>query len=345
MGKIYVFSIRANNSGGSETLHQLVDTINNEGGDAFIVYPDSNETEPIPKFEKYNVKITSNVEDSPNNTIIVPETETQYLYKYYNMKKIIWWLSRDFYSGNCSYIGLLRSAERHGVNKIFYPIYIPLIWMKKKLRRHYFKFGKDKNEIFHFYNCQYAYEYLMQKGVKKENTMYLCGPIRMNFFNESIESKKENIIVYNPKKGMGFTAKVIDELIKQNWIEEIIPLENMTPEEVVNTLNRAKIYIDFGSFPGPERIPRESVLLGCNIITSNNGSAANDIDVPIPRNVKYNTAMKNIPEIVDKIYELMKFYEEHISDYDVYREKIKDQSNIFKMNIVSFFFTRNNNEI
>ncbi|MEW9926426.1 hypothetical protein AB2T63_19205 [Clostridium butyricum] len=344
MGKIYVFSIRANNSGGSETLHQLVDTINNKGGNAFIVYPDSNETQPIPKFEKYNVKITSNVEDSPNNTIIVPETETQYLYKYCNMKKIIWWLSRDFYSGNCSYIGLLRSAERHGVNKIFYPIYIPLVWIKKKLRRYYFKFGKDKNEIFHFYNCKYVYDYLIKNGVKSENTMYLCGPIRIDFLNNNIKTKKENIIVYNPKKGISFTKKVIEELNKEKWIKQIIPLENMTPKEVANTLSRAKVYIDFGSFPGPERIPRESVLLGCNIITSNNGSAANDIDVPIPRNVKYDTKIKNIPEIVKKIYKLMEHYDQHICEYDIYREKIKAQSDIFRMNILSFFI-KSDNEI
>lgn len=338
MGKIYVFSIRANNSGGSETLHQLVDTINNKGGNAFIVYPDSNETQPIPKFEKYNIKITSNVEDSPNNTIIVPETETQYLYKYCNMKKIIWWLSRDFYSGNCSYIGLLRSAERHGINKIFYPIYIPLVWMKKKLRRHYFKFGKDKNEIFHFYNCQYAYEYLIQKGVKKENTMYLCGPIRSNFIDRFDISKKENIIAYNPKKGLKFTKKVISRLKNETWVKDIVPLQNMTPDQVQNTLEKSKIYIDFGSFPGPERIPRESVLLGCNIITSKSGSAYNKIDVPIPECVKFNTKIKNIPRILDKIKELMDLYEQYISDYDEYRKKVNLQTEVFEKNICLFFF-------
>ena len=48
----------------------------------------------------------------------------------------------------------------------------------------------------------------------------------------------------------------------------------------------AKLYIDLGEFGGPERIPKEAVYFGCNIIVANHNAAANDFDVAIPQEYK-----------------------------------------------------------
>lgn len=41
------------------------------------------------------------------------------------------------------------------------------------------------------------------------------------------------------------------------------PIINMTRDEVIRELQRAKVYIDFGNHPGKDRIPREAAILGC----------------------------------------------------------------------------------
>ncbi len=87
MGKRKVFVIcTASNSGGPETLHQLVDFINkNNLADAYIIY--ENKKEKVPdKFLKYDIKVAQKVEDSEENILIVPEVLTYFLYRYKNIK-------------------------------------------------------------------------------------------------------------------------------------------------------------------------------------------------------------------------------------------------------------------
>ena len=39
---------------------------------------------------------------------------------------------------------------------------------------------------------------------------------------------------------------------------------NMTPEEISDLFRKVKLYVDFGNFPGPERLPKEAVYNGVN---------------------------------------------------------------------------------
>ena len=152
--------------------------------------------------------------------------------------------------------------------------------------------------------------------------------LNQTFFDNAKRSKdydREDIVLYNPKKGMEFTQKIISKA-KQTGIQaKYIPLVNMTPDQIVELMLRAKVYIDFGNFPGPERIPREAVLLGCNIITSRNGSANNDIDVPIPDTLKYKDIEKNIPMILECIQDMLLHYDKYYMYYENYRIKVLEQ--------------------
>jgi len=57
----------------------------------------------------------------------------------------------------------------------------------------------------------------------------------------------------------------------------------MSRDEIMSTLSASKIYLDLGTHPGMDRFPREAGLLGCVVMTNLRGSAGNDIDVPINR--------------------------------------------------------------
>jgi hypothetical protein len=328
---IYVFAIRTNQSGGSESLHQFASVIQKMGANVRMVYPDSTSVEIPDKFKGYNLSVASEVVDSPSNIIVVPETETKYLYKYFNVQKCIWWLSRDFYYGYCNYEGLVRSAQRHNIKKWLYPIYVPLVFLKKKFTTGYFKFGNDMNEIFHLYNCEYVREYLLQNGVEQSNMLYMCGPVRNEYFGVKT-IQKEPLVTYNPKKNYIFTSKILKVLKNVRPDIKVVAIEGMKSDEIAELLNRCSVYIDFGQFPGPERIPREAVTCNCNLITSRYGSTRNDVDVPIPEQYKVEVSVRNIGKIVKLIQEMVDNYSTYVTQFDAYRKKVKEQPQLLEQN-------------
>lgn len=332
---IYVVCDRNNLSGGSESLHQFASQLNKYGAEARMFYLKSDETSIPEKFQKYGLQSDDRIEDSSENVIVVPETETQFLHKYKHAKKSIWWLSLDSYYGYTSIEGILRSAQRHNIPKFLYFLYFPVIYVKKKCTPHYFRFSKKDQGILHMYNCEYVKEYLKKRGISNDNLLYMCGPIRDEYFNATV-SQKENIIAYNPKKNYEFTKKVITAISKERDDISFVAIEKMTPPQIVELLAKCKVYIDFGQFPGPERIPREAVTMYCNITTSRYGSTRNKIDVPIPAKYKIAAKRKNIPHICETVYELFDNYEKHISEYDDYRTKVVRQKELLVTNTRQF---------
>ena len=129
-----------------------------------------------------------------------------------------------------------------------------------------------------------------------------------------------------------------DRLFKINSNIEFVAIQNMTREQVYDTLKSAKVYIDFGYFPGPERMPREAVALYCNIITSTEGSAENDVDVPVPKEFKFNTRdKKNISLVADLINKMIVNYYDYVKCGDAYRQKVWNQIDSFSDQINKIF--------
>ena len=110
----------------------------------------------------------------------------------------------------------------------------------------------------------------------------------------------------------------------------------MKPEEIVELLSTASVSMDFGHFPGPERIPREAVTCGCNIVTSRYGSAANKIDVLVPERFKIKAKRANIGQIADTVEELARNYPKYVREYDAYRKKVMEQKELFVINSPKF---------
>lgn len=324
---IYIVSTGNYASGGTETLHQAAKLLASMGEDVGMYYVQPHTMEIPQRFKDYNVEAVDNILDIKYNIIIVPEVFTYLLNKYKKIRKCIWWLSLDFYL-KTEPISLVNWRMKvHRLPKILFPISFIVLIAKGNIHTYRYHF-EDDGAYFQTYNCEYAHRYIIEHGVPEERTLYLCGPLNQSFFKKAEElkgEKRENIIIYNPKKGKMFTDKLIEQARIQMLGAEFKPIQDMTPDQVADLMARAKIYIDFGDFPGPERIPREAVTMGCNIITSRNGSAANDVDVPIPEEMKFEDKEENIPVIIDKLRDMLENYEEYYPYYDDYRKKVANQ--------------------
>lgn len=330
---IYVVSAGNQVTGGPETLHQFASKLADMNIETRMVYFNPRSYTVPERYKKYNIEVVGKIEDKPENIIVVPETLTFILKKFKKIKKCIWWLSLDNYLNQIPSNMIKWKIKSHKLPICIYPFVSIYLFIKRKLHFNIYKFEIKEKIYCHLYNCEYVKNYLINKGVKEKEMIYLCGPINDVFFNESVNVKKENIVLYNPQKGREFTEKIILEAKKLNLDYKFIPIVNMTPSEIRNIMARSKIYIDFGEFPGPERIPREAVTLGCNIITGLNGSASNDVDIPIDRTLKFSNDDSQVIKIINKIKEIGDQYNTFYPYYDSYRDKVIKQKKILDINI------------
>lgn len=334
-------------TGGPETAHQLGAELIKLGEEAAMFYyspgkSDASKREnPVPpSFRKYGVPVADRIDDSASNVVLIPEAAIQFVRKIESAQVCVMWLSL----GN--YLKVLDQYSDRGkyADGVLADHHLPRILKPAVMLRSYrfvdrggfgYDFDNRHNDL-HAYNCEYVRSYLSDHGISDDAMTYLCGPISQAFSTTHHNGlSKEDIVAYNPKKGYEFTQKVISYAEQHDFSGEFIPIQGMTPTEVSALLGRAKVYMDFGDFPGPERIPREAVTMGCNILTSRNGAAGNDADVPIDDSLKFETTDQNIHSIVDKLDQLLSHYEVYYHLYDGYRDKVQAQITDFQAEAMS----------
>ena len=345
--KIYIVSPYIQ-TGGPQSLHQLGYILNKMGYNVYMAYLKQNHIRDI-LYPQYNMPVLNsinNIQDMEDNLIILPETCCNIAYRLKKMKICIWWLSLDFYLEHYLGYRFHNVLYRHNLPKFIYKNFTFLNFLLDFFSGGFLK-RKKENRIFqnayHLYNCRYVEEYLKQLGINQKNMHYLCGPLEEYYLHhEEFVATKEDIIVYNPNKGRNYSKKIVKYLKAKNKNVKIIPLEHMSKEEIFRILSKAKVYFDFGWFPGPERMPREAVMCDCNIITSKKGSANNKFDVPISDEYKFDIYENDISIIGEKILELTEHYNEHYKDYGHYRNMVKEQILQFEHHIIDIFSENRN---
>ncbi|PMP88226.1 MAG: hypothetical protein C0173_07520, partial [Desulfurella sp.] len=284
--KIYIACPANVATGGPELLHQLAfHLINDLNIKAFMYYYDFDKSKsktPVhPEYKFYNVPYVLEIpenEDVDKNILIVPEILSGLILlpKYRNIRKGVWFLSVDNY-----YIGKMTKKDfffQRIVNK-----FMKLIGRKpifdylstRNLNKLAQKYDYTQDTLLKYSNFFISNSFRGLNWFSLLKPMYLLHDFNINKeFLEASQSvssiNKKNIVAYNPKKGLIFTKKIIKEDSKINFV----PIINMPRKNVINLLIKAKVYIDFGNFPGPERIPKEAAILGCCVITGKRGSAA-----------------------------------------------------------------------
>lgn len=331
--KIFIYCPAGLVTGGAELLHQLCDVLNRSGCLSYIVYYGSREKKIPMDYQKYKINISEYTEDCANNIIVICESIANYTFKFKKAQIFLWWLSVDnFYYGQQSF---LKIKEYFRWNKAFVSVVL-----KKKLKgflklENRFINNYDINMLIevgcHGYQSEYAKDFLINHGVKK--MMPLKDYINTEYFNKVSFRDREDVVLYNPRKGIKFTNKLIAFAPEINWK----PIENMTRTEVLSTMQRAKLYIDFGYHPGKDRLPREAAINGCCIITGKLGAAGFWGDIPIDTQYKFNQGDVDIPLIIDKIKYLLKNYNKKISDFESYRNIILLEKSDFEKDVISTF--------
>lgn len=317
--KVFVVSPANIATGGTELLQQLVYKLRLFGVNAYMFYTTPYEASAVKRtFEpRYNNPIANDIEDHGDNIVIVPESGISSLLKYRNIQKAVWWLSVDNYQGtNKKKKDFLHTVYRYCLD-MFYR-YVDKRWI-------------------HFVQSEYAYLYCSENRRIPQSHIFRLSDYLSSGFIESVGNvntfERKNQVLYNPLKGKVFTEKLIEMNPDLNWV----PIQNMTAEQVRNLMLSSKVYVDFGNHPGKDRIPREAAMCGLCVITGKKGSAANDIDVEIPRKYKFDEIQ--ISEISKVIHSCLNDYDVVIGDFTNYRNKIMHEEQVFNDEIKAFFLS------
>ena len=315
-------------TGGTELCHQLASKLLSMNIQTYIYYLPAfhyeicefDEKDPVhDELKKYHVSYTFALEDEPQNVLIAPESATNSLYFTKNIQRVIWWMSVDNYIRNVSNI-----FKEH--------LKVPLAKPFPRM----FYFDKSDSDIEHWAQSEYARQFVKLNGVSDDKVHWVEDYLGQDFLDGAAQidlTCKENIVAFNPKKGFETTKQLIQLAPDIDWR----PIENMTPAQVQELLSKAKVYIDFGTHPGRDRIPREAAISGCVVIVGKRGAAANDIDINIPDEFKFSFDDTNPYDVIEEIRAVFENFEAAHEKQVEYRARILDDKDRFDKEVEELF--------
>ena len=321
-------------SGGAELLHQLVSYLRDHGIDAYVYYYGHGVTDIPNDYKCYNIKLAEKIEYNPHNILILFEPQFYRAAEDTQIQKILWWLSVDnFYKYSDNYLSIYDIST--------YSVYHALYVFARRLRNRILRKNKSqkvlslkdlsKLDVVSAYQSEYAQNFLQNHGFRE--MVPLKDYINIEHCHSFSKKGRKDIVLYNPKKGLKFTKS----LIKLSPDIEWKPIINMTRQQVIDVMKTAKIYVDFGYHPGKDRLPRECAMNGLCVITGSRGSARFFEDVWLENKYKFDEKKSSKADIISRIKETLKNYEECIDDFAFYRYKIMKEKNEFENQINELF--------
>ena len=282
--KIFVMYPRGVASGGPLALHQLVDEIRRQGGEAFLTpWSGSEERRRVPNFNSYDAP-EAQVEDKSENLVVFPEFSLRDSLSISNARTAIWWLSL----GNSvparvpgMLLHITRATFREGCSAA--GGLVALLWQELlALSRLWLN---SRRRTLHL--CQSSYALKLIGGRLRKPAFILGDYIEpaseMTSHKNASHLRALPVISYNPAKVEAWRIEKLKNIFPD---VEWLPLERLSSEEVRKTLRNSSVYLDLGYFPGKDRLPRESIMVGTPVVIAFRGAGKNEGDFPLPKSAK-----------------------------------------------------------
>lgn len=321
---IYICAPAYKVSGGPEALQQMCYYLRSLGKESIIVFYDYEEgKDPMPdRYKLYGNKwvLFEDLKDEDGDICVVPEVRTRALNGIKKARRYIWWLSKDYLIYEKA--SIWKKFKYYG--KKF--LHIDVI----SLDTRYCNF--DLKDVTHLCGSKYAYEYV-RNVLKLADVHYCVEPISLEFLQMGtyVGIDRKDVVLYNPSKPSVLMGKLLER-----GKFDFIPLKGYTPEELAGLYKSSKLYVDFGAFPGPERIPKEMVYFGGQILVGFQNAAMNDFDVAIPEKYK----IKNLEDVefVEKMISvLLNNTSSPYFDFSSFQAKVANLETEFKKQLNALF--------
>ena len=274
-------------TGGTEGIHNLCHYLNLVGANAKILYT-THKSKPQPKeYAKYECDFITMLPQGFKGTVILPEVWGNQVLSpdYKDCQVAINWQGVDVYD-----------------------------WHNSPKERNKFL---ERPDTIHIANSDYAVDHLRKLGI---TPIKIADCLNDDFFDVQTEGfNRRDVVLYNPVsvKLTHFQEVVMSKCTTELGIR-FRPLEGYTRPELIDIFQHSKLYIDFGVFSGRERLPREAVMCGCCILTSDKGTAGYYTDNGIPDKYK----LTDVNDAVQMVKYVLNNYNQCRLDFVPYRQAL-----------------------
>ncbi len=322
-------------SGGPEALHQLHYYLAKHHILSYLCY--FGEANTHPRYLVYNPKVLpiEHVADHRDHILIVAEAFTKYLKKYSRIRKCIWWLGLQLYDG----FNVLPQTKGLKL-KLRIREMLPdrILLMRQSLlklldkKRYELQPYLIRNEDFHLCGSKFAFEFVRKRY---KQVVLFVEPISLAFLRQTppdlVSDGRGSRVLYNPSKPSALMTKLL-----QRTDIDFQPITGLAQTEMIQLFRRSKLYIDFGFFGGPERLPKETVFNGTLLLVGKRNAAVNDFDVAVPDRFKV-VDMQNIDQVAEIIKHMLDNYDLLIEEFEPFRQQIAKLEENFEKSISKIF--------
>jgi hypothetical protein len=259
-------------TGGPEAIHQLSQSLNAIGVDGYIVYVGGGQrmritqssievlTPPhedmVRAYAAYEPRFRSQIAIDERTLVILPESLARHNSRLTAGGVAIWWLSVD----NAFRALSIRVDD-------------PEAQMAQILGR---------PDLIHLHQSAYARDWLRAQGVERLHALSdYTSPIFTAEIAKAPSSKP--IASCNGVKG----SELAEIFFARHPQFEALALCNYAKPELKAIFGERMLYVDFGHFPGKDRLPREAAISGSIVFVHRVGAAAGDEDFPLPDDFKF----------------------------------------------------------
>ncbi len=324
-------------TGGVNSLHNLCKALMASGFNAYMYYVNADETK-LKNYQitSYKINRIYHLNDSSDTLVVVPETMVTLALQLKKAKKVVYWLALNYFFKKPTWrFPFSLKLFRKLISCRSYDGYSSGILETTKRRLN--EFSKShldmwNGDVIHLSNSNFVANYCRKKG--SPHTYVLHNPIREEFYNHQPNfNNREKLILFGPK-----TPKFIIWRMRKYLPEFSIVRIRKTPfEQVVELMSKAVVFAEFGNSPGRDRMPREAVMMGCNIFMNTRGAAAFEDDFNIPRKYTIPDSPGNIKYILQQLTNCALNYHDHIGDFDNFRNQLREEKRDFISNAKETF--------
>jgi hypothetical protein len=302
-------------TGGPEAIHQLAYTLRSLKLDCSIAYfgqghslslrdgalvcEPASAPESAAYYDRYFPHRASRVPLNDETIVIFPEgvatTAAQW-----RGPTAIWWLSVD-------------NAER-GDRRMTDPAF----------RAELFR----RPEIVHLHQSAYARDFLRAQGAQR---LYDLGDYTSELFTlgpKPTVSGTPNC-AYNQIKG----SELAEAFFATNTAFDGLPLRGYSTAQLKEIFQERMFYIDFGHFPGKDRLPREAAACGSIVFVNRRGAGAMYEDFPLHDMFKFTEADVSSGELARRLEAVAAAPELHFELQASFRDVVFNEKSTFQAQV------------
>jgi hypothetical protein len=321
--KYLIFCPYGARTGGPEALLQLSDSLIRNGFDAelwlitqgeidaiskFIAdggslfensFKVSERSNPIAEYARYQQNLFRGYSQGQKLVAIIPETYTWMTPALLKNRLVVWWLSVD---------NAFESLTRHNLNFLRLP------------------------NVKHVAQSAYAMQFAASLGL---DPSLLTDYTTVDGEASPVDSRRLRLAINANQKVIFNLDGVIQDLQIACPGLEVIKIYNLKREEVYEAFRTSRLFIDLGNFPGKDRMIREALALGANVILARVGSGALFVDYPIPD--LYKISPSELSNVALLAQHMLINPASHSQRFQEAREVIREEKRNFDAEVLDFF--------